>query len=86
MKKTLKITGIIFAAIAVLFLVVAVLVKLLVTPEGVRKTVLPLAEKKLQRQVQLGDISVSIFFRNCPEEADRNGKNRSGSLRTGRTG
>ncbi|GAB7026035.1 AsmA family protein [Geotalea toluenoxydans] len=61
MKKTLKITGIIFAAIAVLFLVVAVLVKLLVTPEGVRKTVLPLAEKKLQRQVQLGDISVSIF-------------------------
>ncbi|WP_243373601.1 AsmA family protein [Geotalea sp. SG265] len=61
MNKTLKITGIVVAAIVVFFTIVAVLVKVLVSPAGVRKTVLPMVEKKLQRQVRLGDVQVSVF-------------------------
>lgn len=57
----LKIAGIILAIIVLLLASIFALAKILVTPERVKQTVLPLAEKKLQRQVQLGDIKISIF-------------------------
>lgn len=56
-----KITGIILAIIVVLFASLFVLAKILITPERVKKTILPLAEKALHRSVQLGDIKIGIF-------------------------
>jgi AsmA protein len=61
MKKFARIAGIVVAAVLILLLVLAALAKILITPERVRKTVLPLAEKALHRPVQLGEIQVSIF-------------------------
>lgn len=61
MNRGLKIGGIAAAVIVLLLLSLVLLVKILITPERVRNTVVPIAEKKLNRQVQLGDIDVSIF-------------------------
>ena len=61
MKKPLKIAGIIGAVIVLLLAGLVILAKIMITPERVKKTVLPIAEKKLHRPVQLGDIQVSIF-------------------------
>lgn len=61
MNKTARIAGIVVAVILALGIVLVALAKILITPERVRKTVLPLAEKALHRQVQLGEIEVSLF-------------------------
>jgi len=49
------------AVLAVLVAAVLVLAKFLVTPERIRATVLPIAQEKLQRDVELGEIEVSLF-------------------------
>jgi len=61
MSKGLKISGIVVGIIVALLVVLGVTAKLLITPERVKNTVVPLAEKKLHRQMQLGAIDVSIF-------------------------
>ncbi|BCR05142.1 hypothetical protein DESUT3_22110 [Desulfuromonas versatilis] len=61
MKKFGKIFGLIAALLVVLAIAAAVLAKFLITPERVRDAVLPLAQKALQREVQLGEIEVSLF-------------------------
>ncbi|MDY6848194.1 MAG: AsmA family protein [Thermodesulfobacteriota bacterium] len=61
MNKFVKIGAIIVAVLLVLVVAVAILAKVLITPERVRSTVLPIAEDALGREVQLGDIEVSIF-------------------------
>ncbi|HEY3307212.1 MAG TPA: AsmA family protein [Desulfuromonadaceae bacterium] len=61
MNKALKITGIVGAVIVALLIGIFALAKIIITPERVKKTVVPLVEKKLHRQVQLGEIKVSIF-------------------------
>ena len=61
MRKFAKILGWTAALVVVLVLVLLVLAKLLITPERVRTTVVPMAEKALHRQVQLGDVEVSLF-------------------------
>ncbi|MCF8110654.1 MAG: AsmA family protein [Desulfobacteraceae bacterium] len=61
MKKMLKITGLVFAVLIVLVVIVMVAAKLLITPERVKKTVLPVAEKALKRKVSIGDINISLF-------------------------
>ncbi|MCF8024213.1 MAG: AsmA family protein [Desulfobacteraceae bacterium] len=61
MKKMLKITGVVIGVLVVLAIVLLVAAKLIITPERVRKTVLPLAEKSLHRQVSIGDIGISLF-------------------------
>ncbi len=61
MNKFVKIGAIIVAVLLVLVVAVAILAKVLITPERVRSTVLPIAEEALGREVQLGDIEVSIF-------------------------
>jgi AsmA protein len=49
-------------ALGIIFIIVLlVLAKILITPERVRATVLPLAEKALQRPVELGEIKVGLF-------------------------
>ncbi len=61
MNKFVKIGAIIVAVLLVLVVAVAILAKVLITPERVRSTVLPIAEDALGREVQLGDIEVSIL-------------------------
>ena len=60
-NRYLKIAGIVLAIIVVLFASFFALAKIVITPERVKKTVLPLAEKALHRQVQLGDVKIGIF-------------------------
>ncbi|MFP3982869.1 MAG: AsmA family protein [Desulfurivibrionaceae bacterium] len=61
MKKLIKIGGIAAGVIIVLLVVVVLLANFLITPERVRTTVLPIAEKSLQREVSSGEIEVSLF-------------------------
>jgi len=58
MKKTLLIIGIILLVITTTFLV---LIKLYITPERVKALVITTAEKSLDRQVNIGEIEVSLF-------------------------
>jgi AsmA protein len=58
MKKILIIT---VSAIAVLIIAFAVFIKIYVTPERVKGFIVPYAEKALNRKVQIGEISISIF-------------------------
>ncbi|MFP4256650.1 MAG: AsmA family protein [Desulfobacterales bacterium] len=61
MKRMLKITGVVAVVLVILVVAALVAAKLLITPERVRTTVLPMAEKSLSRDVAIGDISISIF-------------------------
>ncbi|MBT1072902.1 AsmA family protein [Pelotalea chapellei] len=61
MNKALKIAGITGGVIVALLAGVLLLAKMIITPERVKKTVIPLAQKALHRPVRLGDIKVSIF-------------------------
>ncbi|UFS70764.1 AsmA family protein [Geomonas sp. RF6] len=61
MRKGLKITGIVAGVVVALLVLLAAAAKILITPERVKATVVPLAEKKLHRQLKLGEIKVSLF-------------------------
>lgn len=61
MKKIGKVLLYGAGALALVLIGLVILVKLLLTPERVRATVLPLAQKALQREVRLGEINVSLF-------------------------
>lgn len=61
MKKAGKIFLYSAGALVLVLITLMILVKLLLTPERVRATVLPLAQQALQREVRLGDINVSLF-------------------------
>lgn len=60
-KKIGKIAAIALAVILVLVGLAAILVKILISPEMVKKTVLPKISERIERQVTLGDAEVSIF-------------------------
>ena len=61
MKKAPKIIIGVVVVLVVAFIGLIVLAKVLITPERVRDTVVPLAEKALERKVSLGEIKVSLF-------------------------
>lgn len=61
MKKPVKVVAWIAGIVVVLIVALIVLAKIVITPERVKDTVLPIAEKSLQRKIELGDISVSIL-------------------------
>jgi len=61
MKRMGRWLLIIAVVVAGLLITGVVLVKLLVTPERVRATLVPLAEKALQRPVALGEINIGLF-------------------------
>ncbi len=61
MKKLIKIAGILLGLLLVLIIAVFLLASFLITPDRVRSTVLPMAEKTLNREVSLGDIEISLF-------------------------
>ena len=61
MHKFIKILGAVVVVILVLVVALVILAKVLITPERVKQTVLPLAEQNLHRKIELGDIAVSLF-------------------------
>jgi AsmA protein len=61
MKKFFRVTGIIFAILVLLVVVLTVIARILITPERIRAAVLPVAREALQREVELGEIKVSLF-------------------------
>jgi len=61
MKKASKIIIGIVVVLVALVIGLVVLAKVLITPERVRATVVPMAEKALARDVSLGEIQVSLF-------------------------
>ena len=60
-QKMIKIAAISTGSIVVLLIGLTILVKLAISPELVKKTVLPKISAAINRQVSLGDVSVSIF-------------------------
>lgn len=60
-KKWLKVLVIVAAVVLLILVALSVLAKLLITPELVKKTVLPKVKEALHREVELGDVEVSIF-------------------------
>ncbi len=61
MKMWAKVLSVIAIVLVVLVVVLLVLAKVLITPEQVKETLLPLAEENLNRKIDLGDIEVSLF-------------------------
>ena len=61
MKKPVKVLAVIGSVILVLLIVLVVVAKVVITPEKVRNTVLPLAEEQLDRKVDFTGLGVSIF-------------------------
>lgn len=61
MKKLFRVTGIILAILLLLVVVLTVVARVLITPERIRAAVLPMAREALQREVELGEISISLF-------------------------
>ncbi|WP_305041433.1 AsmA family protein [Geoalkalibacter sp.] len=61
MSKLVKVGAIGVGVLLVLVVALAILAKVLITPERVRATVQPLAEKALGREVLLGDIEARFF-------------------------
>lgn len=61
MNKLVKIGAIVAGVLVVLVVALTILAKMLITPERVRATVVPIAEKALAREVHLGEIQVSLF-------------------------
>lgn len=61
MSKLWKIAAGFFACCTALLVALLVLVKVFVTPERVKAVLLPVAEKALQRPVDLGNIRVGLF-------------------------
>ncbi|MBW6512085.1 MAG: AsmA family protein [Desulfuromonadaceae bacterium] len=68
MRKLSKIVVIFFATLCASVLGSILLVYLLITPERVRETLVPLAEQELGREVSLGEIDISLWSGICLRE------------------
>ena len=61
MNKWLKILSAVGAVLVLLVVALIVLATVLITPERVKETILPLAEENIHRKIELGDIEVSLL-------------------------
>ena len=61
MRTFVKIGAVLAVAALVIIVAASMFAKILITPERVRAAVLPVVEKALKRDVQLGDISIRLF-------------------------
>lgn len=61
MRTFIKIIAAVAIAALVAMAAIAIFAKILITPERIRSAVVPAAEKALNRDVELGDISVRFF-------------------------
>jgi AsmA protein len=60
-QKAIKLAAICAGIAVALLITLSILVKVIISPELVKKTVLPKISAAINRQVTLGDVSVSIF-------------------------
>ncbi len=60
-RKPVIIIAVIIGALVLLAAGASLMVKFLVTPEMVRKHVLPRMEKALQRRIEMGDVRIGLF-------------------------
>ncbi len=61
MKKWTKIFSVVVILLVALVVALVVLANVLITPERVKETLLPLAEENLNRKIDLGNIEISLF-------------------------
>lgn len=61
MSKWLKIGLVLCALVVAIGVALVILIQTQLTPERVRSTLLPMAEKQLGRQVSVGDIDIGLF-------------------------
>ncbi|NOQ41267.1 MAG: DUF748 domain-containing protein, partial [Desulfuromusa sp.] len=61
MSTPVKVGVFIVATLAILAIALTVLIKTQVTQEKIRETLIPLVEKSLQRNVDVGEISIGLF-------------------------
>ena len=61
MSTAVKISIFIISTLVFIALALTALIKTQITPEKVRETLLPLAEKSLQRSVDFGEIKIGLF-------------------------
>ncbi len=61
MNKVMKIFGAFLAVATLVVIALVIMAKILITPERVKETVLPMIEKNLHRKIELGDVSVSLL-------------------------
>ena len=60
-KKLFKISALCAGIVIVLLVALTILIKVVISPEQVKKTILPRISAAINRQVSLGNVSVSIF-------------------------
>ena len=60
-QKIFKISAFFAGTVIVLLIALTILIKVVISPEQVKKTILPRISVAMNRQVSLGDVSVSIF-------------------------
>jgi AsmA protein len=60
-QKIIKIAAICAGSVLALLVAMIILIKVVISPEQVKKNILPRISVALNRQVSLGDVSVSIF-------------------------
>ncbi len=61
MRTFMKIVAVVAVAAILIIVATTMFAKIFITPERVRAAVLPVVEKTLNRDVQLGDISIRLF-------------------------
>ncbi len=61
MSRWQKILTVLFGLIFTGFILLFVLAKVLITPERVRETIVPMVAESLHRDLQLGEIEISLF-------------------------
>ncbi|MFH0925414.1 MAG: DUF748 domain-containing protein [bacterium] len=61
MKKTPKILLTLFSIILIIIIAVTIALKLLITEERVKKILIPPIEKKINRRITIGSLSVGLF-------------------------
>lgn len=61
MNRWIKYFSVFVAVLVALVIALIVLANVLITPERVKETLLPLAEENLQRKIEMGEIEASLF-------------------------
>ena len=61
MSGPVKIALSLIGVLLVSLVVIIVLIKMELTPEMVRETIIPIAEEHLQRKVEVGEIKIGLF-------------------------
>lgn len=61
LKKLALISGIVFGILVLMAGGASLLIRYIISPDGIRKNVLPRVEKALQRRIEVSDVRIGIF-------------------------